>query len=61
MKKETIVGKIELTSPEEKELLKAIANMAENYCGNGCEEEDIGFIVLELIEKGTIDARTYVF
>ena len=61
MKKETIVGKIELTSPEEKELLKAIANMAENYCSNGCEEEDIGFIVLELIEKGTIDARTYVF
>ena len=61
MKKETIVGKIELTSPEEKELLKSIANMAEHYCGGGYEEEGMGFIILELIEKGVIDARTYVF
>ena len=61
MKKETTVGKIELTTPEEKELLKSIVNMAENYGSNGCEEEDMEFIVLELIEKGVIDARTYVF
>lgn len=61
MKKEIIIGKIELTSPEEKELLESIVNMAEHYCGGDCEEEGMGFIILELIEKGEIDARSYVF
>lgn len=60
MKIETIVGKIELTNPEEKELLKSIVNMAEHY-GKCDYEETIGFIVLELIEKGEIDNRSYLF
>ena len=60
MKIETIVGKIELTTPEEKELLESIVNMAEHYSNCDCEE-NMGFIILELIEKGKIDASSYVF